>query len=266
MLAKPTLWYPGIQRNHWMGQAFVGGWLMNEGAGTGVLDVLRNANGTFASGAGSPTWIGGDVGHRLSFEGGDTIDIPAHDWGFNETNECTIILKGRINAFSGTFFEITVNGVSNTGILAFAGSPTVRWRARAGGRGVTASTISFTPSFPERGVFAFTYSTISGQFIYLDGVVKASNTANTGDFNDTIDDVGMVGALITGGFSLVGSIDYILFFNRAFTPALIRAITADPLVFLRRPKPVAAFAAAQANAGPLVNAYPLRSKLQGLVA
>lgn len=66
MLAKPTMWWPGINRQHPLARGLVGCWPFWDGGGTRVEDVSGYGNhGTLEDIA--PLWLGSPYGRALEF-------------------------------------------------------------------------------------------------------------------------------------------------------------------------------------------------------
>jgi len=65
-------------RGHRLSKGLVGCWLMNEGGGSIVQDLSGNGlDATLGAGAAAPTWVAGNFGYGISFDGGDNLDMPS---------------------------------------------------------------------------------------------------------------------------------------------------------------------------------------------
>ena len=107
------------------------------------------------------------------------------------------------------------------------------WRVRAGGRSAGSSAITYTHSgLPLTGVFVGTYGP-AGQFLYQDGLLRASNASNTGALNNTINDIATFAGLGGQTFDFGGKIDFIILYNKAFSSQEVKEATADPFAPFR---------------------------------
>lgn len=232
MLAKPQMWWPGINWQHPYAQNLVGAWLLQEGAGSQISDLVHPEDEAVIS----TPWIGSAVGGGVSYldNVANITTLAARDRGFNDTNECTVVVRSRVASGNQDGICEFSNGSLNTGFLMFNNSSAARWRCLAGGRSSGTSVIFFSTSIPYEAVLVGTYSTTAGQFLYADGELGASDNTFTGDFNNTIDGTGRLGGLI-GLWPLSGNVQYVLVYNRAWGASDVARISADPLAPFRIP-------------------------------
>lgn len=68
MLAKPPMWWPGIDRQHRLAQGLVGAWPLLEGGGRYIHDYSDSRLHCSAFIAGGPPWVGGPRGLSPDFQ------------------------------------------------------------------------------------------------------------------------------------------------------------------------------------------------------
>lgn len=239
---KPSLWSPGINRQHPQARGIALAYLFNEGAGTLARDlgpfgsdgILTNF--TFGSEEG---W----VGQGIRGDGSTTyIDIPQNTqgWGINTPSlssteaACTIFARCKFTADSQGVFEFSDDGAANGGItfFTFGGNYTVRIAGDGGGT----DNLNIAVSYPVEGVYAVRVDTRSGfndRSLWLDGVELGSNSIGT-----IANDLTHLRLLAQFGGFLENSqpVDYIIVYNRALSDSEIKQYSIDPLAPFRKPQ------------------------------
>lgn len=80
-LAKPTLWYPGIDLEHPHAMGLEAAWLFNEGAGSQVSNAIGNRRrGVLTNMNPQDAWTGSDQGFALNFVGGSSQFVALDDF------------------------------------------------------------------------------------------------------------------------------------------------------------------------------------------
>jgi concanavalin A-like lectin/glucanase superfamily protein/HYDIN/CFA65/VesB family protein len=206
-------------------QGLVGHWKLDEGSGRNTADSSGNGNTGALRGIGGPTWVAGQLGNALRFDGSDeyvnvpsspvfgiTGDITLAAWIKREAPlayDAIIAKTDGANAFDYDFYFS-----DNDNRLRFwsdSGNPTpvfstrevadLNWHHVAVTR--TGSTVAF----------------------YIDGIDAGTTTMDGAFANNAIPiRIGTDGPEWSPGSLFQGTIDEARIYNRALTPAEIRAL------------------------------------------
>ncbi len=205
MIAKPQMWWPGIDRQHPMVKGAVAVWPFWEGAGGSLRDVMKGHDGTLSN-MDAANWSGTETGGGLNFDGSsnNTITVPYHA-ELNLFNGVTIAARFRatlgvsmvlisqpFNTFHGNpFYEWTLY-VSSGGEINFRmGSDTATSSAMIAG-GVwetvvlTADGVNRKWYFNGRLTETAATTTLPGN-TNSQGVRIGTNPSDNEDFNGDID-------------------------------------------------------------------------------
>lgn len=230
MLAKPQQWWPGVNRQHSLARGLVALWPFWERAGPKVHDIVNGFDGVFTN-MEPDDWSGGPVGSRLNFGGTDEYaDIAGANYGFNDTDEITIAVLGKLGGNNQAFFELTDTPPAiNRGALIFQEAGNLTWRIVLNG-GTSTLTVALTPIYAVHvGVYG------RGHLLYRNGIEVASDLTKTNAIEFTLDGGMRLGALFGGVFPLVGPIDFAAVWNRALSVEEVTNVSADPFAILRIP-------------------------------
>lgn len=224
-----------VDRSHPLAQGLVGCWLMNEGGGSDVNDLMNNNNGSFG---GTPTWSGGYVEFdtagdeiaistltELNYSEGTIIWICNPDQLYNSSTATNRSMWGMLNT---GFPEISAQVFSDNNLY-------VGWYTSGDDDRVTlaASATNFIQN--EDNSYAFTWVDSGYSRLYHDGIEIGDNGGGT-----TVSSIGYeltIGALgnvsnrvFDGGFKLM------FIFNRALSAAEIAQLHTNPYKFLYKPE------------------------------
>ena len=230
MLAKPQMWWPGINRQHPLARGLVGCWPLWEGAGSRVMDVSGHGQHGALINMEPGDWTAGPVGHRLLFGGtNEYVAVPGADCGFNVTNQITVAILGKFGGNEQVFFELSRDGNLNTGAVLFQEGGNLSWRVMTVGP-TNNVVVALTPKY---AVHVATYG--QGQYLYRDGALVVSNVANTGNFRDTLVGGMQLASHFGGFYLLVGPIDFAAVWNRYFASSEVAQLSAALFAMLRPP-------------------------------
>ncbi len=230
-----------LELGHTLSNGLVGFWLLNEGSGETVQDLSGNSHNGSTS-FGSPTWVAGDRGHILDFDGtDDVLGLGIQNAGMYGNHERTIIFRARFDSFdigtnetildangdvgtAGKFFNINLedNGIS----LVFNSHRVIF------DKGVLSTGVYYTVA-----VVVPAGSTLTSDVIcYIDGVLATPTTeagsAQTLDTN--------VGNWALGGSSLSGAstgdfqIDWLYAYECALLSSEIALLGREPFIMFDR--------------------------------
>lgn len=240
--SKPLLG-SSVDWSHPLARGLVGVWLLNEGAGSVLLNPVSGVSGIRQS---APWATGPLTGPALAFDGSTSwfdggsyasIDnltqLSVVFWMFVTDDEVSqsILDKGLLADQSG--WKIMVNGA-----LA-----SIRFIRRFDTIPLVHDQNIFAQSFANRWVqVVVTHN--GGQVatddakIYFDGIVGSETGSPTNGVGSTVDDSSLslrVGKSQLNDQFLDGSLDHVLLYNRPLSPLEVQALYVDPFAFTRGP-------------------------------
>jgi len=221
-----------IRTSHPLARGLTGCWLLAEGTGAVVADLgpYRQHGGFYG---GSPIWKPGPHGSCLQFDGTDEcIDCGTGQFGWDLTNELSVV------AFAN-------HGASQTNTV-FARSAFVRpvrlfgqnggkflWRVFTDTENdcTLYSTSSHATDGSEWIHIAGTWKPYGG-YLYVNGVLEASDTATFGNLNLVENQFVGIGGTYENGFigCWNGGIEYVFIYNRALSTEEIQWLFREPFV------------------------------------
>ena len=209
-------------------QGPVGYWRLDEGSGRNTADSSGNNNGGQLRGNGGPTWVAGQVGNALRFDGVDEYVNIAASPVFGITGDITLaaLIKREVplaydaivaKTDGGNFFDYDFYFSGGDNRLRFwsdAGTPTPVFSTRE-----IADTNWHHVAVTRSG------STIS---FYIDGLDAGTATQTGGSANNSIPiRIGTDGPTWDPSSLFQGSIDEVRIYNRALSAAEIRSLNAS---------------------------------------
>ncbi len=209
-------------------------WLMSDGAGGVIADLSGNGNtGTFDLGLASPTWIAGDKGKAVFFDGGDQIIANKAGTLDITNNQMTILVRFYVTS---TAAHQGFAGIREDG--AWANQYRIGLR-NGGGFRVYVETLAGLVTLTTAGGHTTTnkWHTVVGVYdganiyVYFDGVLISGPAAQTGNIVSNAQGnftIGRQSSFLTGGVSEV------CVFNRALSAAEIALPYREP--FYRYPE------------------------------
>ncbi|MFZ2148721.1 MAG: LamG domain-containing protein [Sedimentisphaerales bacterium] len=221
-----------LNRSHPLSRGLVGLWLFNEGSGNKVFDLSGNGNtGTFA---GNTVWVPGKFGSALSFDGttdyvgvgsnsililsGSNLSIVASIKTSDIGNRLIFGAYQPSNPYSGYAFRI------NASKLGYFSSAFGSW-------------VEANSSYADgvQHIVAFSLNGTSCSF-YRDGVFDGTQTsAAPASYTGNK----AIGARNDGNYSFLGTIDFIMIFNRVLSASEIAQLYREPFCMFEeamRPK------------------------------
>lgn len=230
MLAKPQMWWPGINWQHAHARGLVGAWALWDGAGSSTVNLLTGEVGDLSAGAVSAVWAGGGIGNVVSHQNINCRTTLFVDSSVLSTTDVTIFLRYRkrdsTNRKSGGF------GVDNSipgqqcGTHVPWDDGIVYWDF--GDKRLSKSGLVFGDD-----LWCFIHSkTRNEQAIWQNGGKVASQTTTTSRAVST--EAYQLGGHVTVKSDLA---DYGVFYvwNVGLPDFLIRSLFGDPFAMLRIP-------------------------------
>jgi len=234
-----------LNRSHPLSRGLVGFWLFNEGSGVRVFDLSGNGNtGTITN----ALWTPGKFGSALSFDGSgdyvDTADISAIElanvtfsfWGKvnNIAEDHDFITKGQhtSNRPLLIFFDDVVGATADAGagntdtisVLTYDGT-TQHW---------IATPSSSIPDTKWHHIAAVVNPTTGKLSIYIDGVLKVSNTKAWNGIQNTATLLRFGAPNPTAAQDLNGAMDNVMIFNRVLSASEIAQLYREPFCMFER--------------------------------
>ena len=220
-----------LNPSHPLAKGLVGCWLMNEGGGGKLFDLSgKNNTGTITN----ALWTSGKFGSCLSFDGNDdyaqitdnatlrfgTGDFAVSAWfnyaGVDSSGYSNIISKGRTGD-AEWFMDVFTNFVrfyaGNTMVVGSSGATSV-------------STNTWYNVIATRNG--------SNGYIYLNGLLKATDTSSSVDLSTTKNiKIGVNTEVTDRDFN--GKIDDVKIYNYALTPSQIKQLYTEPYCMFQKP-------------------------------
>lgn len=220
-----------IRAPHPLARGLAGCWLLTEGTGEIVADLgPYRQHGSFYGG--SPLWKPGRHGSCLQFDGIDEcIDCGTHKFGWDLTNELSVV-------------ALANHGESQTSTI-FARCAYVRPVRLYGQNGGQFAWRVFTDTQNDCTIYSTSLHATDGSewvhvagtwkpygaYLYVNGVLEASDTATEGNL-DVFDNqfVGIGGTYEGSGFihCWTGGIEYVFIYNRALSAEEIQWLYREP--------------------------------------
>ena len=204
----------------------VGDWRMNEGSGTVLVD--SSASGNNGTIFGNPTWVAGQHGQAIHFDGtGDYATVPdSASLDISSAITMAAWVKPEKTATQYLIKKATTTGTTANGYelsLATTGKVFVRFN-----QATSADTyrINSTTSYPITGTtWMHVAATYDGTTIklYVNGVQEGGNLAGPASIVTNNLALG-IGAQSDGQTSLQGAMDDVLLYNTALTASEIAAL------------------------------------------
>jgi hypothetical protein len=237
-LLKPTRALQ-IDFSHPLARGLTGCWLMNEATGEIVADCgSRCNNGSFHYSTTTPVWKPGKFGSALEFGSERCIYCGTGKFGWDSTNEISIIAFVNQSA-SQTNTLFARSGFVRPCKLSALTSGRFKWWVYTDGTNcIINSTSSHATDGSEYVHVAGTWRAGDGK-LYVNGLQEASESSSSGSlsfYNDS-QSVG-IGGTYEGSnyyYCLNGKIEYVFIYNRALSAEEIRWLYRLPFAMFARP-------------------------------
>jgi hypothetical protein len=271
MLAKPQMWWPGINRQHSLSRGLVGCWPIWEGAGRKIGDVINANHATLTNMDPATDWVGAPNGWALDFDGNDdrvVIDNPAILQlesgpitivvrGFDRSGSRGIVTKGQTRGSTGTrSFDLFDTGSQ------------FRWHGVGASAIAWAATTSTRPALNQWHQYVGVWdgsSDTNAAKLYIDGRIAAEDTPS-GIALTSGKDWNIGGqASVVDTFEWDGFIDIVLIYNIALSAFEIQQLYVDPYAMFRIPSIARRHVAAAAGFVPYPRPRGLRAGMGELV-
>ncbi|MEJ2702426.1 MAG: LamG domain-containing protein [Sedimentisphaerales bacterium] len=220
-----------IRTSHSLARGLAGCWLLGEGTGRVVTDLgPYRQRGDFYGG--SPLWAPGRHGYCLLFDGVDEcIDCGTAKFGWDLTNELSVVALAKHGASQVNTVFARSAYVRPARLQGQAGGK-FEWRVYTDTANdcIIDSTSSHAIDGSEWVHVAGTWRP-HGAYLYVNGVLEASDTATDGNLK--VDDnqfVGIGGTYESGNFVSCwnGGIEYVFIYSRALSAEEVRWLHREP--------------------------------------
>lgn len=265
MLAKPQLWYPGINQQHPLARGVVGLWPLWEGAGSQLGDVSGHVrNGTW-SGTGKH-WVGSQLGWVGRFNGtNDYAGLVDVNYGIANGYTLSAWVKTSTTAL-GSIIGRDESSTFRFWQFRFDADGTIRFIRFNSSNGIIAN-FNTTGTYNDDvwHLAVATFSIKDGSRIYVDGVEDGTNATTTANHDGTGRTPAIGARSVEQPAELyLGLIGSALLHNRGLVFSEIKQLYTDPFALIRSPQQSYLFAAVPPSFVPYP--YPTHELSGGFAA
>lgn len=203
-----------------LNSGLTGYWALNEGAGTSILNSAVVGGSTSLTG--TPSWVTGQVGSALDFDGIDDTANVAYDAAFTSSTMLTYSFWAKPDLNDGYGILGSLNGensssygrisIDNAGVQA--GTPQMLITRNIGGT-TTTRTVTFTYPVSTWFHYVYTYDGVSER-VYINGSLSGE-WAQTGTFASNTEFGLVLGRGHTVAQYYDGALDEVRMYNRALS-------------------------------------------------
>jgi hypothetical protein len=237
-LLKPTRALQ-INWSHPLARGLTGCWLMNETTGEIVADsgLCRN-NGSFHFSTTAPAWKPGKCGSALEFGSDRCIDCGTGKFGWDITNEISIIaLVNQSANQTNTLFARS--GFVRPCRLSAYSSGRFKWWIYTDGTDCTINSTSNHATDGSEFVHVAGIWRPGDGRLYVNGVQETNESSSSGSLSFVNDSqyVGIGGTYEGGNYYYCwnGKIEYVFIYNRALSTEEVRWLYRQPFAMFARP-------------------------------
>jgi len=237
-LLKPTRALQ-IDWSHPLARGLTGCWLMNEATGEIVADCgPRRNNGSFHYSTSAPAWKPGKHGSALEFGSERCIDCGTDKFGWDITNEISVI--GLVNqSASQTNTLFARSGFVRPCRLSAYSSGRFKWWVYTDGTDCNINSTSTHATDGSEFVHVAGIWRPGNGRLYVNGVQEADESSSSGglSFVNDSQSVGIGGTYEGGNYYYCwnGRIEYVSVYNRALSAEEIRWLYREPFAMFARP-------------------------------
>jgi len=228
-----------INLSHPLARGLAGCWLLNEATGEIVTDSSpRRNNGTFNYSSAAPMWKPGKYGSCLEFGSERCIDCGTGKFGWDLTNEISVVALVNQNASQvNTIFARS--GYVRPCRLSAYNSGRFKWWVYTDGTDCAIYSTSFNAIDGSEFIHvAGTWRPGDGR-LYVNSVQEAGESSSSGSLSLVNDSqpVGIGGMYEAGNYYYCwnGRIEYVFVYNRALSAEEIRWLYREPFAMFARP-------------------------------
>lgn len=203
-------------------------WIMNEGSGNKIYDIIGRNHGTFGAGASAPSW----APEGLGFDGGDYIDLGNGLKTFGTSGDITILAQVKTSASVDAIFTYGYDGYAYGRFGLFSNMLSVYDGAAYQ---MPSSNDALDGGHHQIGG-VLSRSEGKARF-YIDGVLKDTHNWN-GYMEPESDNLVFIGVLATTSGKvryLLGECNWIQNFNWALSASEIQQLYINPYCWLAHP-------------------------------
>ena len=228
-----------IKPSHPLARGLTGCWLMNEAAGEIVADCGPRCNqGTFSYNSVAPVWKPGKHGSALQFGSERCIDCGTSKFGWDITNEISIVALVNQSANQTNTLFARSAFVRPCRLSAYSSGRFKWWVYTDGTDCIINSTSTHQIDGSEFVHVASIWRAGDGR-LYVNGVQEASESSSSGSLSFVNDSqsVGIGGTYEAGNYynCWSGTIEYVFIYNRALSTKEVKWLYREPFVMLARP-------------------------------
>jgi hypothetical protein len=228
-----------IDWSHPLTKGLTGCWLMNEATGEIVADyVPRRNNGSFHYSTAPPAWKPGRYGSALEFGSERCIDCETDKFGWDITNEISVVASVNQNA-SQTNTLFARSGFVRPCRLSAYSSGKFKWWVYTDGTNCIINSTSTHQIDGSEFVHVTAIWRAGDGRLYVNGVQEASESSSSGSLSFINDSqpVGIGGTYEAGNYYYCwnGRIEYVFVYNRALSTEEINWLYRQPFAMFARP-------------------------------
>ncbi len=228
-----------INLSHPLARGLTGSWLMNEATGETVTDCgPRRNNGIFNYSTAAPAWKSGRHGSCLEFGSERCIDCGTGKFGWDITNEISVVALVNQNASQANTLFARSGFVRPCRLSAYSSGRFKWWVYTDGTNCVINSTSTHATDSSECVHVAGIWRPGDGR-LYVNGVQEADESSSSGSlsFINDLQPVGIGGTYEAGNYYYCwnGRIEYVFVYNRALSVEEIKWLYREPFAMFARP-------------------------------
>jgi len=228
-----------INISHPLAGGLAGCWLMNEATGEIVADYgPRGNNSAFSYSTSAPLWKSGKYGSALEFGSERCIDCGTDKFGWDLTNEISIVALVNQSANQVNTLFARSGFVRPCRLHGYSGGK-FKWLVYTDGADcIINSTSTHATNGSEFVHVAAVWRAGDGR-LYVNGVQEAGESSSSGNLSFVNDSqpVGIGGTYEDGNYYYCwsGKIEYVFVYNRALSSEEIRWLYRQPFAMFARP-------------------------------
>ncbi|MGB2865515.1 MAG: LamG domain-containing protein [Sedimentisphaerales bacterium] len=228
-----------IDWSHPLTRGLAGCWLINEATGETVTDCgPRHNNGTFNYSSVAPVWKPGKYGSCLEFGTERCIDCGTGKFGWDLTNEVSVVALVNQNASQVNTLFARSGYVRPCRLSAYSSGRFKWWVYTDGTDCAINSTSTHATDGSECVHVAGIWRPGDGR-LYVNGVQEAGESSSSGSLSFVNDSqpVGIGGTYEAGNYYYCwnGKIEYVFIYNRALSAEQVRCLFREPFAMFARP-------------------------------
>jgi hypothetical protein len=224
---------------HPLARGLTGSWLMNEATGETVTDYgPRRNNGIFNYSTAAPAWKSGRHGSCLEFGSERCIDCGTGKFGWDITNEISVVALVNQNASQANTLFARSGFVRPCRLSAYS-SGRFKWCVYTDGTNCVINSTSNHATDGSECVHVAGIWRFGDGRLYVNGVQEAGESSSSGSlsFINDLQPVGIGGTYEAGNYYYCwnGRIEYVFVYNRVLSVEEVKRLYREPFAMFARP-------------------------------